>query len=38
MYNFDLSDALHSKLEKNNAKYPVEVVKGNNQKYNEYSK
>ena len=26
------------KLKKNNEKYPVELVKGNNQKYNEYSK
>ena len=38
MYDFDLEKGLQEKIQKNNAKYPVELVKGNNQKYNEYTK
>ena len=34
--DIDLEDALMSKLEKNNEKYPVDKVKGKNLKYNEY--
>lgn len=36
MNNIDLSTALLDKVEKNNKKYPVELVKGKNKKYNEY--
>lgn len=36
MNNIDLTDALHKKMEKNNAKYPVEKAKGSNKKYSEY--
>ena len=36
MNNIHLTDALLKKLEKNNKKYPVELVKGKNKKYNEY--
>lgn len=36
MNNIDLSTALFDKVEKNNKKYPVELVKGKNKKYNEY--
>lgn len=36
MYNFDLIKGLEEKMEKNNAKYPVDKVKGKNLKYNEY--
>lgn len=32
----DLSDAINKKLEENTKKYPVNIVKGNNKKYNEY--
>lgn len=35
-YDVDLSAALRAKMEKNEAKYPVETVKGLNLKYNEY--
>ncbi len=35
MNNFDLSEELDRKLEKNNTNYPVEKVKGSNKKYNE---
>ena len=38
MYNFDLENALNNKVNKNNAKYPVDLVKGNNNKYTEYIK
>ncbi|MDD3093588.1 MAG: nucleotide pyrophosphohydrolase [Clostridia bacterium] len=34
--NIDLHDALIEKLEKNAKKYPVEIVKGDNRKYNVY--
>jgi NTP pyrophosphatase (non-canonical NTP hydrolase) len=34
--NIDLSKSLINKIEKNNKKYPVELVKGKNLKYNEY--
>lgn len=36
MNNIDLATALYDKVEKNNSKYPVELVKGKNKKYNEY--
>lgn len=35
MYDIDLSDALKSKMDKNDKKYPVEKAKGSNKKYNE---
>jgi len=34
-YNIDLLEAIAGKLEKNEAKYPVEKSKGSNKKYNE---
>lgn len=34
--NIDLSSAIRKKLAKNEQKYPVEKVKGNNKKYDEY--
>lgn len=36
MNNIDLSTALVNKVEKNNKKYPAEIVRGKNKKYNEY--
>lgn len=36
MNNIDLSTALVNKVEKNNKKYPSELVRGKNKKYNEY--
>lgn len=36
MNNIDLSTALVNKIEKNNKKYPAELVRGKNKKYNEY--
>ncbi len=36
MYNVDLSSDLIKKIEKNDQKYPVDKVKGNNKKYSEY--
>ncbi len=36
MYDFDLEKGLDQKIMKNDAKYPVETVRGNNLKYNEY--
>ena len=36
MNNIDLSQAIGSKLDKNNKKYPIEKSKGSNKKYNEY--
>jgi NTP pyrophosphatase (non-canonical NTP hydrolase) len=36
MNNVDLVSALEKKLKKNNEKYPVNIVKGLNKKYNEY--
>ena len=38
MYHFDLGKALENKLNKNNAKYPIDLVKGDNKKYTEYEK
>lgn len=35
MNDFDLSEELDKKLEKNNHNYPVEKAKGSNKKYNE---
>lgn len=36
MNDIDLSDAIEKKIAKNEAKYPVDKVKGCNKKYNEY--
>ena len=36
MNDIQLDEALLNKLDKNNKKYPVELVKGRNEKYNEY--
>ena len=36
MNNIDLSAAIKEKIKKNDAKYPVEQVKGSNKKYDEY--
>ena len=36
MNDIDLSTALVRKVEKSSKKYPVELVKGKNKKYNEY--
>ena len=36
MNDIKLDEALLNKIEKNNKKYPVELVKGRNEKYNEY--
>ena len=36
MNDIDLSSAIIDKIEKNNAKYPVDKAKGCNKKYNEY--
>lgn len=36
MNNIDLSTALANKIEKTNKKYPAEIVRGKNKKYNEY--
>lgn len=35
MNDFDLSESLKDKLEKNNKKYPIKLSKGKNLKYNE---
>lgn len=35
LYNIDLSDSLINKIEKNSNKYPIEISRGNNRKYNE---
>ena len=35
MYEIDLYNTLVNKIDKNNQKYPVDLVKGNNKKYNE---
>lgn len=35
-YDIDLSEALDRKMEKNNSKYPVDIAKGSNKKYNEF--
>lgn len=36
MNNIDLSTALVNKIEKSSKKYPAELVRGKNKKYNEY--
>lgn len=36
MNDIDLSTALVNKIEKSEKKYPVELVRGKNKKYNEY--
>ena len=36
MNEIDLSSAIYDKISKNDAKYPVDKVKGCNKKYNEY--
>jgi NTP pyrophosphatase (non-canonical NTP hydrolase) len=36
MNQIDLKKALEHKMAKNTAKYPIDKVKGNNKKYNEY--
>lgn len=36
IYDFDLENCLKIKIQKNEKKYPVEIVKGNNLKYSEY--
>jgi NTP pyrophosphatase (non-canonical NTP hydrolase) len=36
MNQIDLKEALEHKMAKNAAKYPIDKVKGNNKKYNEY--
>lgn len=36
MYEFNLDHVLLDKIEKNNSKYPLDKVKGKNQKYTEY--
>lgn len=36
LYGFDLKQVLEDKMEKNNKKYPKELVKGKNLKYSEY--
>jgi NTP pyrophosphatase (non-canonical NTP hydrolase) len=36
MNQIDLKKALEHKMAKNAAKYPIDKVKGNNKKYNEY--
>ena len=35
-YDVDLTDALESKILKNEGKYPIEKAKGSNKKYNEF--
>ena len=36
MYDFDLSEGFHAKMDSNAKKYPVDKVKGSNKKYTEY--
>ena len=36
MNDIDFTVALKDKIDKNNKKYPVDLVKGKNKKYNEY--
>lgn len=36
MYDIDISKAFNHKMKKNNIRYPADVVKGKNKKYNEY--
>ncbi|MEM0448671.1 MAG: nucleotide pyrophosphohydrolase [Methanomassiliicoccales archaeon] len=35
-YNFDLSDELEKKLKLNDERYPIQLAKGSNKKYNEF--
>jgi len=35
MYNIDLSEEVLKKVDKSNKKYPIELFKGSNKKYNE---
>ena len=35
-FDIDLSEELKKKIKKNDAKYPIDKVKGKNNKYNEY--
>lgn len=35
LYDIDLSDAFHRKMQQNRKKYPIEKAKGSNKKYNE---
>lgn len=36
MYKFDMENGLIDKIKKNDSKYPLDKVKGKNQKYTEY--
>jgi NTP pyrophosphatase (non-canonical NTP hydrolase) len=36
LYEFDLGNGLIDKIKKNDSKYPIDTVKGKNQKYTEY--
>lgn len=36
LYDIDIPTAFQTKMEQNTLKYPVELVKGKNKKYNEY--
>ena len=36
MYDFDLSECLQQKIDKNEQKYPVDLSRGQNKKYSEY--
>lgn len=36
MYGFDMKEGLEHKIEKNNQKYPIDMVRGKNLKYTEY--
>lgn len=36
LYNIDIPKAFQTKMEQNAIKYPVDLVKGKNKKYNEY--
>ncbi|MGD0728919.1 MAG: nucleotide pyrophosphohydrolase [Candidatus Micrarchaeaceae archaeon] len=35
LYDIDISNAFHKKMEQNRKKYPIEKAKGSNKKYNE---
>lgn len=36
LYNIDIPHAFQSKMQQNQIKYPIALVKGKNKKYNEY--
>lgn len=36
LYDIDLSQSLTEKIRQNDEKYPADIVRGKNQKYNEY--